>query len=99
MAFFEDVAAAATEGGAWPWLGAGVGLLLLGPVIRPALKGGIKLAIKGGILAYDWIAETAAEASQGANKLVDEAREEIKAPPKTARPPPSPSSKPEHAAA
>jgi hypothetical protein len=60
-------------------------LPVLGGILRPVAK----TAIKGGMMATDWVQTTAAEATRKARDMMDEAR------PETA-PEPGPSRKPEH---
>ena len=76
MAFWESTVEAVTESG----LGVGAlvvgGTLLAWPLIRPALRETTKLAIKGGIGAYQWASEVYAEAQESMGDLVAEARQE-----------------------
>src|SRR3954453_12735871 len=49
MALFDDI----FEGNLGTGLVAALGIAVLGPVLRPVVRSGAKLAIKGGLVAYD----------------------------------------------
>lgn len=61
-------------------LAIGVGTAVLAPVIAPAVSGllrpAAKAVIKGGILAYDWSRQAAAQVGEAASDMAAEARAE-----------------------
>ena len=79
MAFFEDAIDTVTESG----LGTGIIIVgaatLLWPFVGPVLREAAKFAIKGGIVAYRYGSQIAAEASEGISDLAAEARQEARA--------------------
>ena len=58
-----------------PAAAVGVGIYLLGPLLRPLAK----TAIKGGIVAYDWAANTVNEVMEEAREVAGEATAEHEA--------------------
>jgi hypothetical protein len=74
MAFVEDAVEVLTEGGLDVGAIVGVGALLVWPLVRPMVREGTKMAIKGRIGLYQWAAETAAEAQGSMSDLVAEAQ-------------------------
>ena len=72
MALFDDV----FEGGLGTGLVAALGVAVLGPIVAPVLRTGAKMAIRGGLMAYDWTRERAAELGETAGDLAAEARAE-----------------------
>src|SRR5215469_12386396 len=82
MALFDDV----FEGFGSSWTSSvlvGIGIVLVAPVVVPALAAGMrplaKAVIKGGIMVYDRGTEMVAEASEQLSDLVAEVRSEINA--------------------
>ncbi len=73
MALFEDVI---KTGNIATGLAIGVGLWLVGPVLRPALRPATKYLLKAGIAAYDQARLALAEASEQAGDMLAEARAE-----------------------
>lgn len=72
MALFDDV----LEGGLGAGIVAAVGVAVLAPVLAPVLRTGAKLAIRGGLVAYDWGRERVAELGEMAGDLAAETRAE-----------------------
>ena len=76
MALFDDL----FESGLGIGLGAGVvgaiGVAVLGPVVTPVLRSGAKLAIRGGLMAFDWSRERAGELAEMAGDIAAETRAE-----------------------
>jgi hypothetical protein len=76
MALFEDL----TKGGLSTLL-IGVGAAIVAPTVLPALASGLrpmaKALVKGGVVAYDAVKETVAEAGEQLNDLVAEVRAEM----------------------
>jgi hypothetical protein len=70
----------------------GAGMMILAPIVVPivasALKPVAKAAIKGGMIAYGKIKETAAETMESVEDLAAEAKAELTepSPPKTPKP-------------
>ena len=77
MAFFED---ALKGGNIVTGLAIGVGTALLAPVLLPAvsnlLRPATKAAFKGGLQAYDWGRQTAAQVGEMASDMAAEVRSE-----------------------
>jgi len=77
MALFEDV----LKGGIGPGLVVGVGAVLLGPYIAPAVTAALRPAAKGvikaGIFAYDRGCEAMARLNELSGDIVAEARSEM----------------------
>ncbi|PPQ35358.1 DUF5132 domain-containing protein [Rhodopila globiformis] len=65
-------------------LAIGIGATILAPLVAPAvstiLRPAAKTVIKGGILAYDWGRQAAAEVSEAASDMAAEARAEAQHP-------------------
>ena len=82
MALLEDI----TKGSLSAVL-VGVGVALLAPTVLPALGSSLrplaKALVKGGVVVYDAVKESVAEAGEQFNDLVAEARAEIAEPAKT----------------
>ncbi len=78
------------EGGLGTGLAVGIGVAVLGPLLRPlvanVVRPAAKMAIRGGIYAYDRGREMAAQAREMADDAVVEARSEMAAEPATHRP-------------
>ena len=74
MAFVEDAVEAITEGGLGVGAIVGVGALLAWPIVRPVVREGAKIAIKGGIGLYQWGTQAIAESRGGISDLVTEAQ-------------------------
>ena len=78
MAFFEDIF---TGGNIVTGLAIGVGTAVLVPAIGPAvnnlLRPAAKAVIKGGIVAYDWGRQAAAQVGEAASDMAAEARAEV----------------------
>jgi hypothetical protein len=76
MALFEDI----TKGGLSTLL-LGVGAAIVAPTVLPAIGSMLrplaKVVVKGGVMAYDAVKESVAEAGEQVNDLVAEARAEI----------------------
>ncbi|MBV8094455.1 MAG: hypothetical protein JOY71_16225 [Acetobacteraceae bacterium] len=76
MAFWENAVETVTESG----LGTGLlvvgGIALAWPLIRPVLRETTKLAIRGGMAAYQAGATMVAEAGEGLSDIATEARHE-----------------------
>jgi hypothetical protein len=76
MALLEDV----TKGG-FSTLLVGIGAALVAPTVLPALGSSLrplaKALVKGGVLLYDSVKESVAEAGEQLNDLVAEVRTEI----------------------
>ena len=76
MALFEDVLK-----GSWGAALVGVGVALVAPTVLPAVGAAIrplaKSAIKGGVLLYDTLKESIAEAGEQVNDMVAEVRAEV----------------------
>lgn len=76
MALFEDVLK-----GSWGAALVGVGVALVAPTVLPAVGAAIrplaKSAIKGGVLLYDTVKESIAEAGEQVNDMVAEVRAEV----------------------
>jgi hypothetical protein len=76
MALLEDV----TKGGFSTHL-VGIGAALVAPTVLPALGSSLrplaKALVKGGVLLYDSVKESVAEAGEQLNDLVAEVRAEI----------------------
>ncbi len=76
MALFEDVLK-----GSWGAALVGVGVALVAPTVLPAVGAAIrplaKSAIKGGVLLYDTVKESIAEAGEQINDMVAEVRAEV----------------------
>ena len=75
MAFFDDMF---KGGNIVTGLAIAVGTAVLAPVIGPAvgsiLRPAAKAVIKGGIAAYDWSRQAAAEVGEATSDMVAEAR-------------------------
>jgi urea transporter len=73
---FEDI----FEGNIGTGLAVAIGVAVLAPVLRPLIANIVrpvaKTAIRGGIYAYDAVAETAAAARNATGDMVAEARRE-----------------------
>jgi hypothetical protein len=76
MALIEDI----TKGG-FSTLLVGVGAALVAPTVLPALASSLrpvaKILVKGGVMVYDAVKESVAEAGEQFTDLVAEARAEI----------------------
>ncbi len=76
MAILEDV-----WKGSWGVVLVGVGVALIAPTVLPAVGAAIrplaKSAIKGGVLLYDTVKESIAEAGEQVNDMVAEVRAEM----------------------
>jgi hypothetical protein len=76
MSMIEDVIK-----GSWGMALVGVGVALVAPTVLPALGAAIrplaKSAVKGGILLYDSMKETLAEAGEQVTDMVAEVRAEV----------------------
>ena len=72
MALLDDV----FEGNIGTGLVAALGVAVLGPILAPALRSGAKLAIRGGLVAYDWTRQRAGELGEMAGDLAAEVRAE-----------------------
>ena len=72
MALLDDV----LEGGLGTGLVAAIGVAVLAPVLSPVLRSTAKLAIRGGLVAYDYGRQRAAELGEMAGDLAAEARAE-----------------------
>ncbi len=76
MALFEDMLK-----GSWGVALVGVGVALVAPTVLPAVGAAIrplaKSAIKGGVLLYDTVKESIAEAGEQVNDMVAEVRAEV----------------------
>jgi hypothetical protein len=75
MALFDDV----LEGGLGTGLVAALGIAVLAPVLTPVLRSTAKLAIRGGLIAYDFGRQKAAELGEMAGDLAAETRAEAAA--------------------
>lgn len=77
MAFVEDL----FKGNIVTGLAVGVGALVLGPVVAPAVTAVLRPAVKGviraGIYAYDLGAEAVGQVSERAGEMVAEVRSEM----------------------
>jgi hypothetical protein len=75
MALLEDVFK-----GTWGVALVGVGVALVAPTVLPAVGAALrplaKTAIKGGVILYDTVKETIAEAGEQVNDMVAEVRAE-----------------------
>lgn len=71
-------------------LAIGLGTAVLAPVIAPAvtnlLRPAAKVVIKGGIVAYDWGRQAAAQVGEATSDMVAEARADTHSPTFTAEP-------------
>ena len=72
MALLDDV----LEGGLGTGLVAAIGVAVLAPVLAPALRTTAKYAVRGGLMAYDYGRQKAAELGDLAGDLAAEARAE-----------------------
>lgn len=76
MAILEDVLK-----GSWGAALVGVGVALVAPTVLPAIGAAIrplaKSVIKGGVLLYDTVKESIAEAGEQVNDMVAEVRAEV----------------------
>jgi hypothetical protein len=76
MALFEDI----TKGG-FSTLLIGVGAAIVAPTLLPAIGSSLrplaKAVVKGGVMVYDSLKESVAEAGEQFNDLVAEARSEL----------------------
>lgn len=76
MALFEDVLK-----GSWGAALVGVGVALVAPTVLPAVGAALrplaKTAIKGGVLLYDTVKESIAEAGEQVTDMVAEVRAEV----------------------
>jgi hypothetical protein len=72
MALLDDM----FEGGFGTGVVAAIGVAVLAPVVTPVLRTTAKLAIRGGMIAYDYGRQKAAELSEVAGDLAAEARAE-----------------------
>jgi Protein of unknown function (DUF5132) len=75
MALLDDL----FEGHLGTGLVAALGVAVLGPVVAPVLRKTAKLAIRGGLMAYDYGRQTAAQLGEMAGDLAAEARTEAAA--------------------
>lgn len=75
MAFLEDLAKGSVSS-----ILVGVGVALAAPIVLPAVASGFrpvaKAVVKGGIMVYDGVRETVAEAGEQISDLIAEARAE-----------------------
>jgi hypothetical protein len=76
MAFWENAVETVTESGLGTGLLVAGGMMLAWPIIRPVLRETAKLAIKGGIVAYDYGSSLVAQAGEGLSDITAEARHE-----------------------
>ncbi len=76
MAVLEDLMKGSLSG-----VLVGIGVAIVAPTVFPALASGLrplaKAVVKGGVLVYDAVKETVAEAGEQINDLVAEARTEM----------------------
>jgi hypothetical protein len=72
MALLDDM----FEGGIGTGLVAAVGVAVLAPVLKPVLRSSAKMAIKGGMVAYDYGRQAVAEITEMAGDLAAETRAE-----------------------
>ena len=76
MALFEDVLK-----GSWGAALVGVGVALVAPTVLPAVGAALrplaKSAIKGGVMLYDTVKESIAEAGEQVTDMVAEVRAEV----------------------
>ena len=76
MALFEDVLK-----GSWGAALVGVGVVLVAPTVLPAVGAALrplaKSAIKGGVMLYDTVKESIAEAGEQVTDMVAEVRAEV----------------------
>ncbi len=72
MALLDDM----FEGGFGAGVVAAIGVAVLAPVVTPVLRTTAKLAIRGGMMAYDYGRQKAAELGEVAGDLAAEARAE-----------------------
>ena len=76
MGLFEDALK-----GSWSAALVGVGVALVAPTVLPAVGAALrplaKSAIKGGVMLYDSVKETIAEAGEQVNDMVAEVRAEV----------------------
>jgi hypothetical protein len=76
MAFIEDISK-----GSVATILVGIGVAVVAPTILPALASGLrplaKAVIKGGVIIYDAVKETVAEAGEQLSDLVAEAKAEL----------------------
>jgi hypothetical protein len=76
MALFEDALK-----GSWGAALVGVGVALVAPTVLPAVGAALrplaKSAIKGGVMLYDTVKESIAEAGEQVNDMVAEVRAEV----------------------
>jgi hypothetical protein len=76
MSILEDVFK-----GSWGAALVGVGVALVAPTVLPAVGAALrplaKSAIKGGVMLYDSVKETVAEAGEQVNDMVAEVRSEV----------------------
>jgi hypothetical protein len=72
MALLDDM----LEGGLGAGVVAAIGVAVLAPVVAPVLRTTAKLAIRGGMMAYDYGRQKAAELGEVAGDLAAEARAE-----------------------
>ncbi len=72
MALLDDV----FEGGLGTGLVAALGVAVLAPIVAPVARSGVKLAIRGGLIAYDWSRQRATELGEMAGDLAAEVRAE-----------------------
>ncbi|MBV9252407.1 MAG: DUF5132 domain-containing protein [Acetobacteraceae bacterium] len=75
MALLDDV----LEGGLGTGIVAAVGVAVLGPVLVPVLRSTAKMAIRGGMMAYDYGRQAVAELGEMAGDLAAETRAEAAA--------------------
>jgi Protein of unknown function (DUF5132) len=72
MAFLEDI----PKGGLSAVL-VGLGTVIVAPIVIPALRPVAKTLVRGGVMLYDMVKESVADAGEQLNDMVAEVRSEL----------------------